>query len=72
MVDTQNDAKKKFPGKRFLNVSVSHPELVSFVVRSGNTGGFLGLVDVGALLAEVEVRMTTTSHSLQPTADYFD
>jgi len=42
------------------------PKLVGFVVRSGNASRLLGLVDVGALLAEVEVRVTATGHSLQP------
>ena len=43
----------------------TYPKLVSFVVRSGNAGRLLSLVNVGTLLAEVKVGVAATRHSLQ-------
>jgi len=41
------------------------PKLVSFVIRSGNAGWLLSLVNVGTLLAEVKVSVAATRHSLK-------
>merc|ERR1739848_440943 len=43
-----------------------HPELVSLVVRAGDASGLLSLVNVGALLTEVELGVTTPSHTFHP------
>ena len=43
----------------------TYPKLVSFVIRSGNAGWLLSLVNVGTLLAEVKVSVSATRHSLK-------
>merc|ERR1712168_50165 len=42
-----------------------HPQLVGFVVRARDTGGFLRLVNVSALLAQVEVAMASSGNALE-------
>ena len=49
----------------FLSL-IPYSKFVGLVVRTGNASLLLGLVDVCALLAEIELRVTTTRHSLQP------
>ena len=45
--------------------SPTYPQLVGFVVTSGNASGLLGLVDVGAFFAQVKVAMTSSGDALE-------
>merc|ERR1719348_2819662 len=43
----------------------NHPKLVGLVVGAWDASGFLGLVDVGTLLAKIEVSVSTPGHALK-------